>query len=191
MEFISGEVRTFVYTLICIQCLLQLKTGSAYQKYLRLFSCLLSLSMCCGILFSIIKQIDISWERADAIYQEFEKTLIAAEDDFLYQVEEESSLIEETIYQNTEAELTCHIQEIIKTELNNDYAVKETKQDERGIWCIYLMKQEKAESGQIEIKVESILTMADKQEGERKQELEELFCQRLSFSRENMEVYLE
>lgn len=69
MEQIAEEVRKLIYTVICFQCLLQLTTGNAYHKYLKLFSYLLTLSICCGIIFSFAGKVEESLDKADVLYE--------------------------------------------------------------------------------------------------------------------------
>lgn len=54
MEEFMSEVRALVYTIICLQCLLQFASGSSYQKYLKLFTGLLVLCLCCSVVFSAV-----------------------------------------------------------------------------------------------------------------------------------------
>lgn len=51
MENLAVEVRRLVYTVICFQCLIQLTEGSGYQKYLKLFSYLLTMCICFNVVF--------------------------------------------------------------------------------------------------------------------------------------------
>lgn len=46
MEQFALELRRLIYTVICFQCLLQLVSGSVYQRYLKLFSYFLTMYMC-------------------------------------------------------------------------------------------------------------------------------------------------
>lgn len=73
MENLAAEVRRLVYTVICFQCLIQLTEGSAYQKYLKLFSYLLTMCICCNVVFSFIGQVENSFSEADQIYSRWEK----------------------------------------------------------------------------------------------------------------------
>ena len=73
MEALAVEVRRLVYTVICFQCLLQLTEGSAYQKYLKLFSYLLTMYICCNVIFSFAGQVESSFSEADKLYAEWEK----------------------------------------------------------------------------------------------------------------------
>lgn len=69
----AAEVRRLVYTVICFQCLLQLTEGSAYQKYLKLFSYLLTMCICCNVIFSFVGQVEDSFLEADKLYANWEK----------------------------------------------------------------------------------------------------------------------
>ncbi len=52
-----NDVRVLVYTIICLECLLQFVSGSSYQKYLKLFTGLLVVCLCCSVVFSTISSI--------------------------------------------------------------------------------------------------------------------------------------
>ena len=73
MEALAVEVRRLVYTVICFQCLIQLTEGSAYQKYLKLFSYLLTMCICCNVIFSFVGQVENSFSEADQLYARWEK----------------------------------------------------------------------------------------------------------------------
>lgn len=73
MEELAMEVRRLVYTVICFQCLIQLTEGSAYQKYLKLFSYLLTMCICCNVVFSFVGQVEKGFFEADALYAKWEK----------------------------------------------------------------------------------------------------------------------
>ena len=73
MEYLAAEVRRLVYTVICFQCLIQLTEGSVYQKYLKLFSYLLTMCICCNVAFSFLGQVENSFSEADALYSRWEK----------------------------------------------------------------------------------------------------------------------
>lgn len=73
MEALAVEIRRLVYTVICFQCLLQLTEGSAYQKYLKLFSYLLTICICCNVIFSFAGQVESSFSEADKLYARWEK----------------------------------------------------------------------------------------------------------------------
>lgn len=73
MELLAAEVRRLVYTVICFQCLIQLTEGSVYQKYLKLFSYLLTMCICCNVIFSFLGQMENSFSEADQLYSRWEK----------------------------------------------------------------------------------------------------------------------
>ncbi|MDE6364202.1 MAG: hypothetical protein K2L86_08065 [Lachnospiraceae bacterium] len=73
MEHLAMEVRRLMYTVICFQCLIQLTEGSAYQKYLKLFSYLLTMCICCNVIFSFAGQVENQFSEADQLYKRWEK----------------------------------------------------------------------------------------------------------------------
>lgn len=73
MEYLAMEVRRLMYTVICFQCLIQLTEGSAYQKYLKLFSYLLTMCICCNVIFSFAGQVENEFSEADQLYERWEK----------------------------------------------------------------------------------------------------------------------
>lgn len=73
MDILAAQVRRLVYTVICFQCLIQLTEGSVYQKYLKLFSYLLTLCICCNVIFSFLGQVENSFSEADQLYSRWEK----------------------------------------------------------------------------------------------------------------------
>lgn len=73
MDNLAAEARKLIYTIICFQCLLQLTEGSTYQKYLKLFSYLLTLCICCTIVFNYVGQVEESLVEADRLYADWEK----------------------------------------------------------------------------------------------------------------------
>lgn len=72
MEQLTLEIRRLVYTVICLQCLLQLAAGSTYQRYLKLFSYFLTMCMCCGAILSFVGQMEESMLSAQRVYDEWE-----------------------------------------------------------------------------------------------------------------------
>lgn len=72
MEELAIEVRAFVYTMVCFQCLIQLFVGSPFYKYLRFISRLLAVCICCNIIFSFLGMIEDEWGQADKVYKEWE-----------------------------------------------------------------------------------------------------------------------
>lgn len=73
MELLAEEVRRLVYTVICLRCLLQLTEGSDYQKYLKFFAYLLTLYICCNVIFSIADQMGKCMVETDELYAEWER----------------------------------------------------------------------------------------------------------------------
>ena len=57
MSEFMNDIRALVYTIICLQCLLQVVSGSSYQKYLKLFTGLLVVCLCCSVVFSAVSSI--------------------------------------------------------------------------------------------------------------------------------------
>lgn len=73
MELLATEVRRLVYTVICFRCLLQLTEGSDYQKYLRFFSYVLTLCICCNVIFSFAGQVGKCMDETDQLYAQWEE----------------------------------------------------------------------------------------------------------------------
>ncbi len=73
MENLAVEVRRLVYTVICFQCLIQLTEGSGYQKYLKLFSYLLTMCICFNVIFSFMGQVENNFSKADKLYDRWEQ----------------------------------------------------------------------------------------------------------------------
>lgn len=77
MEQLSMEMRTFVYTTICFQCLLQFTSGSTYHRYVKFFFTLVTLCMCCNIMLFLCGQIktevDLAQTQYDTWIQEWGK----------------------------------------------------------------------------------------------------------------------
>lgn len=73
MDELALRVRTFVYTMICFQCLIQLSVGNSFYKYLKLISQLFALCICCNIVFSFLGIVEDGWEQADRVYEQWEE----------------------------------------------------------------------------------------------------------------------
>lgn len=73
MELLAAEVRRLVYTVICFRCLLQLTEGCGYQKYLKFFSYLLTLCICCSVILSFADQVGKYMGETDQMYAEWEE----------------------------------------------------------------------------------------------------------------------
>ena len=100
MENLAAEARKLIYTIICFQCLLQLTEGSAYQKYLKLFSYLLTLCICCTIVFNYIEKVEESLGEADRLYADWEKEwlrMMSVEDAQIKEEYDEQRLWEDKI----------------------------------------------------------------------------------------------
>lgn len=72
MEQLAAEIRRLVYTVICFQCLIQLMEGSAYRKYIKVFSYLITMYICCNVVFSFAGQLENSLYKADELYSDWE-----------------------------------------------------------------------------------------------------------------------
>ena len=92
MEALTQEVRSLVYIMICFQCILELVSGSTYQKYLKLLAYLITICICCNIFVSFIRQIEYCWGQADKQYEEWENDTGEIVD-----MEENSDLLEQYI----------------------------------------------------------------------------------------------
>lgn len=73
MTELAIDMRRLVYTIVCFQCLLQLTAGSTYQRYLKLFSELLLICICCRVIFSFFGFIDENASQTDKLYKEWSK----------------------------------------------------------------------------------------------------------------------
>lgn len=73
MEQLEMEIRRLVYTVICFQCLVQLTEGSVYRKYIKVFSYLLTMYICCSVIFSFAGQLENSFNEAEELYSEWER----------------------------------------------------------------------------------------------------------------------
>lgn len=92
MEKLTHEVRSLVYIMICFQCILELASGSTYQKYLKLLAYLITICICCNIFVSFIGQIEYCWKQADRQYEEWETGI-----DETVDMEENGDFLEEYI----------------------------------------------------------------------------------------------
>lgn len=104
MEQLAGEVRTLVYVIICFQCLLQLTSGSAYQRYLKLFAYLLTLCVCCNVLMSVAGQIEEGWLQAEEFYEEWLEKWQSVQEIEPGSLEEYDGLLEERIVKEAQEE---------------------------------------------------------------------------------------
>ncbi len=100
MGVLAAEIRRLIYTMICFQCLLQLTEKSAYQKYLKLFSYLLTMCICCNVVFTYVEQVEESLEKADQLYADWEREwmkLLSSEDASIEEEYSEQRLWEDKI----------------------------------------------------------------------------------------------
>lgn len=164
MEELMFRVRTFVYTMICFQCLLQLSIGNSFHRYLKLFSQLLALCICCNIFFSFLGIMDDGWEQADRIYEQWQKgwheeELIIGKNEYLEnQITKKSILVFEQ-----------QLAEFLQAEGMNNYELLELS------W-----EDEKWE-----------LVIKEKQSGENEdfgEELKQIVCQKFAINEKQLEV---
>lgn len=59
MKAFMSDIRVLVYTIICIQCLMQFVSGSSYRKYLKFFTGILVTCLCCSIIFSAVSSVQM------------------------------------------------------------------------------------------------------------------------------------
>lgn len=69
LESATGQVRALVYTVICFQCLIQLMAGSPYQRYLKLFSYLLIVSLSVNTILLVGNQFMQNIKQVDSLYE--------------------------------------------------------------------------------------------------------------------------
>lgn len=69
-EFAQG-LRSFVYTVICMECLLQLTSGNSYHRYMKLFTYVLIVCLSCHMIFSVVNQIEEKTQSMDKMYEEW------------------------------------------------------------------------------------------------------------------------
>ncbi len=168
MEELAVRVRTFVYTMICFQCLVQLSAGNAFHKYLKLFSQLISLCILCNIFFSFCGLVDGGWEQADRIYEQWKRqwemeTASKEADGYL-----ENQIVEKAVY-----EFELQLDGLLKEVGKGEYELVRVTQQDKG-W---------------EIEIEGKHRME-----QTKDEFAEVFrskvCEEFSLTREQLEVKL-
>lgn len=111
MEQLTGQVRTLIYTVICFQCLLQLTQGSVYQKYLKFFVYLLTLSICCRILLGFTGQLSKDWHEADVIFEEWMQEWMDTETPAEEELSEYNHVLKEQITKQAQEEYDRREQE--------------------------------------------------------------------------------
>ena len=132
MEQLALQVRSFVYAMICFQCLLQLSTGKTFYKYLKFFSQLLSVCIFCNIFFSFIGIVDDGWEQADRIYKQWQEQWNSEE---VLTVSE--NYLENQIVEDSVEEFKEQITRILESEGRGAYEIVEIVQHE-DVWEIML-----------------------------------------------------
>lgn len=71
MSELTQGLRSFVYTVICMECLLQLTSGNAYHRYMKLFTYILIVCLSCRMIFSVVYQIEEKAQTMDQMYEEW------------------------------------------------------------------------------------------------------------------------
>ena len=69
-EFAQG-LRSFVYTIICMECLLQITSGNAYHRYMKLFTYILIVCLSCRMIFAVVNQIEEKSQTMEVMYEEW------------------------------------------------------------------------------------------------------------------------
>lgn len=164
MEELALSVRTFVYTMICFQCLIQLSVGNSFHKYLKLFSQLLALCICCNIFFSFFGIVEDGWEQADRIYGQWQKQWRGEE--ALVDME---GYLEKQITEDTEKEFEYQITVLLEEEGKGRYELaKLIRHDEN--WEIILKAEQLQENDDFA------------------EQFQEAVCKKFSFDEEQLEV---
>lgn len=68
---LKENVRVLCYTVICFRFILELANHSTYYKYLRLFTYLIMLCLCCNIVFSFLGILENKFYVAQNQYEEW------------------------------------------------------------------------------------------------------------------------
>lgn len=165
MEELAFRVRTFVYTMICFQCLIQLTAGNPFHKYLKLFSQLLAISICCNIVFSFLGMVGSGWEQAEVICERWQ-----AQWNEEQQIESMDGYLEKHIMEMSISEFETQIDELLKREGEEKYQLKEIERDEEGKWNIVIESEQGEGEGNFAV------------------EFKEDICRRFSIQEEQVEV---
>lgn len=136
MKELAAQVRTFVYTMILFQCLIQLASGSSFYRYLKLFSQLLAVSICCHFLVSFFGVIDSGWEQADKIYEAWEAQWSDGRE-----LTEAQGYLERQIMEDAVEEWKAQTAELLETEGKGAYELCGITQKKNGVWEIALRKR--------------------------------------------------
>lgn len=171
MEELALQVRTFVYTMICFQCLIQLTAGNSFHKYLKFFTQLLALCICCNIFFSFVGIVDNGWEQADGIYEQWQEQWSGEE-----KLIDMEGYLGNYIVKESVKEFQSQIADMLQTKGKGNYVLKEVTQEEDR-WRV-IIKAKKA-GGQ------------EQQANTFKPELEEAICKEFSLEKEQVEVIVQ
>ena len=71
MSEFALSLRSFVYTVICLECLLQLTSGNSYHRYMKLFTYILMICISCKMIFNVVNQIEEKTQYMDGMYEEW------------------------------------------------------------------------------------------------------------------------
>lgn len=71
MSEFTQSLRSFVYTAICMECLLQLTSKNSYHRYMKLFTYILMVCMSCNMIFAMVNQIEEKTSHMDHMYEEW------------------------------------------------------------------------------------------------------------------------
>lgn len=71
MNEFAQSLRAFVYTVICIECLLQLTSGNVYHRYMKLFGYILIMCVSCNMIFGVLNQVEEKTRHMDEMYKEW------------------------------------------------------------------------------------------------------------------------
>lgn len=71
MSEFSHSLRSFIYAMICMECLLQLTNGSSYHRYMKLFTHILMVCISCSMIFGVVNQWEEKMLDMDKMYEEW------------------------------------------------------------------------------------------------------------------------
>ena len=75
-----STIKVLVYAMICIQFLLSLIEGSSFYKYVKLFSYLVILYLCCSFVFSMISNTEAYFQNTTQQYDQMDYWWLRWED---------------------------------------------------------------------------------------------------------------
>lgn len=73
-------MKKLIYTIICFKCILGITEGSPYHKYIKLFSNLLILCMCCSMILSLKQNVESTYIDLKTQWEEALDFIIDEED---------------------------------------------------------------------------------------------------------------